>query len=117
MGREGFVDQVRAQAEGVQYIVEHACLCCTERDQEDWCVHHSRYLQVEDTHQASYASWEAGNFRQSRHGQGKASQDHCESLPGGSDEKDDLSLHRSVFYLSVRHSILAVACVSAPDSA
>merc|ERR1712187_223140 len=61
--REGFVDEVRAQAKSVQHLVEHSCFRCTKGDQEDWRVHYSRYLQVEDTYQTSDQGWQERDLR------------------------------------------------------
>merc|ERR1711948_15052 len=105
---QGFVYQVRAQAESVQHLVEHSCFRSAKGDQENWRFHYSRYLQVEDTHQTSNQGGQERDLWQNCYGQGEASEDNRESVSSGGHQENNLSVdHQSC--VSQRLGVLASA--------
>merc|ERR1711924_251577 len=66
------------------------CSHCRKRGEEDWCVRDPRPRAHQAQDKASNESWCEGDVWCGAEGEGKASQDSCESLRSCSTEKSDL---------------------------
>merc|ERR1712039_867201 len=66
------------------------CAGLHDKRKEGWCLHHPRTGTPEDPHKTSDKSWQKGNLRKDRQGQGQASKKDCESIPSGSFETKHL---------------------------
>merc|ERR1712124_148691 len=76
--------------EGLLQRAEQPCDGCYKRGEKDWRVHSPRSMPHQDQDKASHEGMREGHLWQGAKGEGKASEDGCESLPSCCPQETDL---------------------------